>query len=86
MDPVAIPILAIGGAIVLIGMKMWLNAKLHAGGRTEREDMERLADVVEDLDHRVREMHDQFVELQERVDFAERLLSRGGATADPEDR
>ena len=72
------------GTMILIGMKMRLNARLHASAQQGREDrgpeeMERLADAVDGLHEQVRLMRDEFTDLHERVDFAERLLSRGSA-------
>ena len=70
------------GTMVLIGMKMRLTARSHESSNLNRvakdgEDIERLADTVDALHDQVRMMRDDFAELHERVDFAERLLSRG---------
>ncbi len=70
------------GTMVLIGMKMRLTARLHESGNQnrvakDREEVERLTDTVDALHEQVRVMRDEFTDLHERVDFAERLLSRG---------
>ena len=70
------------GTMVLIGMKMRLTARLHASSnqdrdQKDREEVERLGEVVDGLHDQLRLMRDEFSELHERVDFAERLLSRG---------
>ncbi len=70
------------GTMILIGMKMRLNARLHASSNQnhdekDREEVERLGEAVDNLHDQLRLMRDEFSELHERVDFAERLLSRG---------
>ncbi len=70
------------GTMVLIGMKMRLTARLHSSsnqnrGQKDREEVERLGEAVDNLHDQLRSMQDEFSELHERVDFAERLLSRG---------
>ncbi len=70
------------GTMILIGMKMRLTARLHASSNQnrdekDREEVERLGEAVDNLQDQVRSMRDEFSELHERVDFAERLLSRG---------
>ncbi len=78
------PLIAITsiGTMILIGMKMRLNARLHASSNQNRdekgrEEVERLGEAVDNLHDQLRSMQDEFSELHERVDFAERLLSRG---------
>ena len=78
------PILAIVsvGTMVLIGMKMRLTARLHESSNQnrvekDRDEVDRLTDAVDALHEQVRMMRDEFTDLHERVDFAERLLSRG---------
>jgi len=70
------------GTMVLVGMKMRLTARLHESStqnrvEKDREEVERLTDTVDALHEQVRMMRDEFTDLHERVDFAERLLSRG---------
>jgi len=62
---------------ILIGTRMWLRSKadrLHAAGR---DDIERLAEAIENLHERTQFIQDEIGELHERVDFAERLLTKG---------
>ena len=68
--------------MILVGMKMRLTARMHESGNRnrverDREEVDRLTDTVDALHEQVRMMRDEFADLQERVDFAERLLSRG---------
>jgi hypothetical protein len=64
------------GTFVLIGMKMRLDAKvrLHSG---RHEDVEQLTEAVEVLREEIRSVRGDVLELQERVDFAERVLTKG---------
>ncbi len=73
------PVLALTGvgAMVLIGMKMrytHLQRTRHGGGG---EDVARLTENVETLREEVRMLRGEYLELHERVDFAERVLTRG---------
>ena len=77
-------ILAICGVLTLIGMKIRLDAKIRLQQGAPREEIERLTDLVEGLRDEVRLLRDEFGELHERVDFAERVLSRG--TGEPADK
>jgi uncharacterized protein YlxW (UPF0749 family) len=65
------------GTMVLIGMKMRLSAKVQLQQGSKKEDVERLADAVDALHDEVRMLREEHAELQERMDFAERMLSSG---------
>ena len=70
------------GTMVLVGMKMRLTARLHESSNQnrvekDRDEVDRLTEAVDALHEQVRMMRDEFTDLHERVDFAERLLSRG---------
>ncbi len=71
MDPgvigVFVPILGILGFFGLMGLKTWSNHKLKMR-ETSGDDNERLIEAVQQL-------HDEVAELQERMDFTERMLS-----------
>ncbi len=73
------PVLAIIsiGTMILVGMKMRLSAKVQLQQGSKSEDVERLADVVDGLHEEVRMLREEYAELQERMDFAERMLSSG---------
>jgi len=81
MDPgiigVFIPIIALSGGTILIAMKMRYShiqeARLNSGGDQE---VERLAETVDSLRTEIAVLHDEFHQLNERVDFTERLLER----------
>jgi predicted nuclease with TOPRIM domain len=62
------PVLAIlgVGSMILVGMKL-------------RYSQERLVEAVTSLRDEVRMLREEFGELYERVEFAERLLTRGRA-------
>ena len=78
MDPgvigVFIPIIALGGGIILIALKMHYrhleDGRLNSSAQLDvGQDVEQLADVVENLRSEVER-------LNERVEFTERLLER----------
>ncbi len=89
MSPEVLEILApffalvgFGGAI-LIGMKMRYThlQRTRAGGSAQQE-VERLADAVDTLRAEVGLLRDEFLELNERLEFTERLLERPRADSD----
>ncbi len=65
------------GTMILIGMKMRLSAKVQLQQGSKGEDVERLADAVDGLHEEVRMLREEYAELHERMDFAERMLSSG---------
>jgi hypothetical protein len=65
------------GTFILIGIKMRLNHKYRMLNRENPEQVERLTDAVRQLHEEVRVLRDETVELHERVDFAERMLTSG---------
>ena len=71
------------GSMILIGVKLRFSHKekmrLGEGGSAETE---RLGEDVAVLRDEVRLMREGFVELYERVEFAERLLTKGRAEGD----
>ena len=82
MDPqVFIPMLGMGGVMLVIvggigmvGLKIWSNYKLKMR-ETPGGDNERLTEAVQQLHDEFGSMREDFAELQERVDFTERMLS-----------
>ena len=64
------------GVMVLIGLRMTLAHRARVKSSAGREDMERLADAVDQLREQVTINRDEMTELHERLDFAERLLAR----------
>ena len=81
MDPgiiaVFIPIIIVGGIFTLIGMKMrysHMEDKRLSGGAPQ--EVEQLADAVDNLRTELGLLRDEFVEINERMDFTERLLER----------
>ncbi len=78
MDPgvvgVFIPILGILGFFGLMGLKIWSNHKLQMR-ETPGGDNEIVTEAVQQLHDEVGAMREDIAELQERVDFGERMLS-----------
>lgn len=84
MDPVMAEAIAplfgiIGvGTMVLIGMKLRYNYKAriteHSGSS---EDVERLNSAVGDLIDEVHSLREGLTDLNERMEFTERMLTRG---------
>lgn len=73
------------GGFILIGMKMrYTHLQRTRHGAAGEEEMERLTDLVEGLRDEVRTLREDHVDLSERLDFAERMLSSGkGAAPEP---
>ncbi len=69
-----VPIFAIIGFFSLMGLKTWSNHQLKMR-ETPGGDNERLTEAVQQLYDEVSSMRDDLAELNERVDFTERMLS-----------
>ena len=88
MDPQAIEaigaffVLSTLGAFSLAGYRMHLNAKIRLK-KGAHEDNDRANEVVEQLEDQVRLLRDEIGDLQERMDFAERLLISGRQEREP---
>jgi hypothetical protein len=78
MDPgvavFLIPISGILGFCGIVGLKIWTNHKLKLR-ETPDGDSERLTVAIQQLHDEVGSLRDEVAELQERVDFTERMLS-----------
>ncbi len=62
---------------ILIGMKMrYTHLKRTRVSGSAQQEAERLANAVDNLRSEVGLLRDEFLELNERVDFTERLLER----------
>ncbi len=92
MDPgmvgVFIPVLALGGGFALVALKMTLShireAREHNHvGAGAQQEVERLVGAVDELSAEVESLRGECRELNERVDFTERLLEppKTGETA-----
>ncbi len=86
MDPVALdvimPFLALMGigTMVLIGLKLRYNHKARLADKEGRsEDVERLTAAVGDLMDEVHALREGMTDLNERIEFTERMLTRGSA-------
>ncbi len=62
---------------ILIGTRMWLRAKTERMSLPGRVDIERLTEAIESLHEQTQFLQEEIGELHERVDFAERLLTKG---------
>ena len=83
MDPVIANFVAplvgivVIGNMVLIGMKMrYSYLRRTRVGSVTTEDMERLRDAVDSVRDEVQSMKEELHRLDDRVEFAERLLER----------
>lgn len=71
------------GSLVLIGMKLryaHLRDMKHA---PSAEQLEQITTSIERLQDQVRVLHEGMVDLNERVDFTERVLTRGRNDGEP---
>jgi hypothetical protein len=83
MDPAILePIMAVAamlgiGTFVLIGMKMRFDHKARMLGQSkDAEEVERLVDAMDSMYEQTRALREEIGELQERIDFHERMLTR----------
>ena len=81
MDPgiigVFIPIIALSGGAILIGMKLrYSHIENNRLGGGAQQEVEHLANGVDNLRAEVELLRDEFHKLDERMDFTERLLER----------
>ncbi|UCF41242.1 MAG: hypothetical protein JSW43_02605 [Gemmatimonadota bacterium] len=68
---------AMVGGFGLVGFRMWLKASSKRQGDIGQDHLERLSDAMEGMHAQLRQLHDSVSELHERMDFAERLLTKG---------
>ena len=65
------------GTFVLIGMKMRFDHKAKMIDQPKHsEELERLADAMDSMYDQARTLREEVGELQERLDFHERLLTK----------
>ncbi len=62
------------GTFILFGMKMRLTDKLAQ--QKDHEALELITDAIDRLMDETHGMHEEIIELQERIDFHERLLTQ----------
>lgn len=68
---------ALVGTFTLVGLKILISARKTRHGEIGKEEVQRLAETVEGLQDQLYQVRDAVAELHERVDFAERLLTKG---------
>jgi hypothetical protein len=76
-EVVVLIFVAMFGGFSLSGLSMILKARGRRHSEVGREEVDRLTDAVETLHDQVYQLRDSMAELHERVDFAERLLTKG---------
>ena len=88
MDPILAetiaPLIAIigVGSMVLIGMKLRYNYKARIDGQTGSSgDVDRIANAVGDLIDEVQSLREGLADINERMEFTERMLTQGKANA-----
>ena len=78
MDPgilaIFIPIIALSGVTILIALKMRYDHLRETRVSGGDQEVERLAETVDSLRTEIALLADEFHQLNERVDFTERLL------------
>ena len=70
---ILIPLFGVIGGFGIVGLKIWSSHKLKMREMPDG-DNERLTEAVEGLYEEIAAMREDFAELNERVDFAERTL------------
>jgi hypothetical protein len=65
------------GGFGLAGFRMWLKARSDRRGEIEPGDLRRLTDAMESMHAQLHQVSESMAELHERVDFTERMLTRG---------
>ena len=72
---------------VIVG-GLYLSSRVWGGRRlrdADRGELQGVSDQLQSLKHSVDGLRGEMGEIQERLDFAERLLTRGSETAEPQD-
>jgi len=67
------------GVFAVLGVQLWLRRRDNSSNRIGRDEFDSLADAVDSLHEQTALLREEFQDLHERVDFAERVLS-GGST------
>jgi len=75
--PFVIPSWALGAAVILIAIQIGraISGK-YGGGRGRRRGLPASDDEISELRQNLETMQNRVAELEERVDFAERLLAK----------
>jgi PleD family two-component response regulator len=68
---------ALLGGLSLGGLEIVLRARAGRRRELKHEEVERLSETVEGLQEQMSQVRDAVTDLHERVDFAERLLTKG---------
>ncbi|HEX9727869.1 MAG TPA: hypothetical protein VGA37_05145 [Gemmatimonadales bacterium] len=64
-------------------MKIWFTARNARRDELGREEAERLTEAGESLQDQMQLLREEQAEMHERIDFAERLLTKGPPPAEP---
>lgn len=65
-----------GGTFILIGLKMFLSYRARRLSGAGGDEIRQLTETVEDLRRDLTETRAELADVHERMDFAERLLTR----------
>ena len=76
--PFVIPSWALGAAVILIAIQIGraISGKYGGGGRGRHRGLPASDDEISELRQNLETMQNRVAELEERVDFAERLLAK----------
>jgi hypothetical protein len=91
MSPGALETLAVltaffgSGTFVLIGLKMFLTYRAKRFSAVGGDQLRQLAETVQDLRRDLADTRAELSDVHERLDFAERLLTRARAAGRPGD-
>ncbi len=73
--------------VVIVG-GLYLSSRVWGGRRlrhADRGELQGVSDQLQSLNHSIDDLRGEMGEIQERLDFAERLLTRGSETAELKD-
>jgi len=68
---------ALVGTFSMVGLKILVSARKTRHGEVGTEEVQRLTETVEGMQDQMYQVRDAVSELHERMDFAERLLTKG---------
>ncbi len=80
-----VAVISLGG-FSLIGLKMVFNYRIQKQTRLDPSEVRQVLDGFDELHDQMTALRDEMGDLQERVDFAERLLTQGNAEEPPPER
>jgi uncharacterized protein YlxW (UPF0749 family) len=70
------------GVMMLAGMRIWRGGRHQRDDAAQREQLEHLTNAIRNLHDQVEGLQQEVTELGERLDFTERVLTRGNRVPD----